>query len=249
MLNATRWTVSVVCVSTGGINHLLVTLSEYGGVAMQWRTRAAAIGLLIGFIVLLAFEHALERQLSPGRHMVSEYANASSGALMVIGFSAWATSLAVSALAVRRRVAVALGLALAAMGMCLVASFHTQAVRGRLPDGVSYSSGGRLHDLGGELVLIGLLVAWLADALAIRRKRRLRSGEVWLLLLAVVMTIGLLAAGDPLPGLRQRVLIIAGAIWQLMLFCREEQPASRALVAQYGREHDDTAAERRASEG
>lgn len=138
---------------------------------------------------------------------------------MTAGFAAWCLSWVLLARLVwaRRLQICAVGTAVAAAGAALITIFPTQAVEGELPRGVPYSTAGRLHDLGGELLLVGALAA--AAALSIRGDvpRRVRVAAGALALVALFGAAALIAVGDPAPGVRQRLLVAAVVAWQGLL--------------------------------
>jgi hypothetical protein len=86
---------------------------------------------------------------------------------------------------------------------------------------------GHVHDAASTLSTASLLVAALAGALR-------RSGSIRVLTLALVVTgiacsVTLLAIGDPVPGIRQRVLLATGCLWQiawLLMLRAETAPTS-----------------------
>ena len=175
------------------------------------RISAVCLGL---FAAALVVEHAVETSLSVVDSVISEYARTNSGLLMRLGFAAWALSL--SSLAVvtwRSRLrAEAVGLGVATCGVVLVCAFTTQAVRAQVPPGVARTLGGQLHDLGGEVVIAGVVLAVVAGALRGPWSRWSRI----LVSLAFATSAALLLAGDPAPGLRQRALIAYTIAWQLL---------------------------------
>lgn len=181
------------------------------------RLRALAGVLLAAFVGLVSLEHVLEPSLSPWRHQISEYANRGSGWLMTLGFVGWAASLALTALLLRRRRELAGSLVLAALGLTLIAVVPTQTTAGALPTGVRPTSAGRLHDLGGEMATAGLLLGGLVLACSpwapIILRRLSAAVVLWALLVSV---LGLAAAPDA-GGLRQRLVVVAGAAWQAAL--------------------------------
>jgi len=173
----------------------------------------------LGFLAAVIIEHALDPSLDPATHQVSEYVHGPAGALMTMGFLAWAISLgASSALASMRLRArgLACALALAAIGMLITASFETQTSAGRLPPGASLTWSGRLHDIGSGTTTIALFAAVLLSLHGTIRERQFRHRASALLVLAVCCDAALLAVGSQVGGLRERLLILAGCTWQLM---------------------------------
>jgi len=184
----------------------------------------AALGVL-GFLAAVVAEHAIDTSLDPASHQVSEYVHGPAGALMTAGFVAWAISLAVSSvLAALRPDARWLGgaLALAAIGMLITACCATQTIAGHLPPGVSLTLSGRLHDIGSGMTTVALFAAALLSLRTIdeRQFRRLTSA---LLVFAVSCDAALLAVGSEVGGVRERLLILAGCVWQLMLLSAERR--------------------------
>lgn len=122
------------------------------------------VGLVV-FVTVLGAELFLHPALGPRDHRISEYVNASGGWLMVFGFAGWTSALAAAALlALRRgvgpaRVAVAAGIALAALGIVVITVFPTQTSAGRLPDGAELTWTGRAHDLGSATAFLALTFA------------------------------------------------------------------------------------------
>lgn len=174
--------------------------------------------MLALFVGAVGFEHLVERGLAPEQHMISEYATTGTGGVMEVGFGAWCGSWALLALVFwlqhHRLAATASGTV--AAGIALLAAFHTQAVAGELPAGVARTLAGRLHDLGGELVLGGVLVA-AVTTMSAKRTRDGRWPRAGIALLGLALTTAglLLAFGDPAPGLRQRVLLAAAVCYQV----------------------------------
>jgi hypothetical protein len=139
---------------------------------------------------------------------------------MTIGFVAWAMSLlATSLLAEYRwgsRLLAAL-FAIAALGIVLVALFPTQTVAGELPAGAQLTSAGKLHDLGSGLTSLALFLSALAVALSGGSERRLRRVALGLVLTSLILSVALLLTGPSVGGLRQRLLLLIGCGWQLLL--------------------------------
>lgn len=170
------------------------------------------------FVAALIAAHLAHPELTPTRSMVSEYANQGHGWVITVGFASWAASLGLSALAFRWA-PMRSALMIAAAGAGLVSAFKTQAVSGDVPPGVPRSAAGRAHDVGGELLLAGLALA--AVLLSLRSSaapQGLRRTAGALFAAAIGLIAGFLAAGDPWPGLRQRVSIAAavGLHWVLL---------------------------------
>ncbi len=185
---------------------------------------------LLGFVAIIVTEHLLDPSLDPLRHQVSEYANSDSGPLTTIGFLLWALSLLATGLLVRppqgeRRLVVLL--LLAAAGVLLVAVFPTETSAGELPPGATLTAGGRLHDLGSGLTTLALLAAVAVAALSPRWDRAFRHRSAALAAAAIATSLALLLVGPEVGGLRQRLVLLAGCCWQLLLLAELRQPAGR----------------------
>jgi hypothetical protein len=175
---------------------------------------------LAGFVGAVACQHLLNSALTPSRHMISEYANGRAGWLMTAGFASWALSLAAASVMERRcttraRAVMSMLLAIAAAGMVVTAIFPTQTVAGMLPAGTTRSVAGRLHDLGSDTTQLALFAAVVTHALDRGLPAWSRRLAAMLLCAGVGTIVVLVAAGDPVPGLRQRVLVLIAVMWQL----------------------------------
>jgi hypothetical protein len=199
-------------------------------------TFLSAAGLLL-FLAIVATQ-GMVANFDPSRQQVSEYVHSSAGALMTVGFLAWSLSLgALAGLTIaaarsggdwgRLACLQSCALLLAAAGMGLLACFPTDRgieVAGAVTNATFT---GHIHDAASALSTASLLVAALAGASR-------RSGSTRALTLAIVVTgiacsVALLAIGDPVPGIRQRVLLVTGCLWQiawLLLLRAETAPTS-----------------------
>lgn len=203
----------------------------------SWRYRVAVAGLL-SFGGIVALQHALQPDLSPRTHEVSEYVNGDPGWLMVVGFLAWSASLAASAalaaadrrrqrnVIVDRSRVVALGLA--AVGMLVTACFATQTSAGKLPAGVRLALGGRLHDLGSGVATLALVAAAVASVVNGDGARVYRRRTAVVLMVALVSDVALLVAGPSVAGVRQRILLVCAGAWQLLALREWEGSAETA---------------------
>jgi hypothetical protein len=174
----------------------------------------------LAFVLTVGLEHLLEPSLDPLRHQVSEYANSPSGGLMVLGFVLWAASLAATAQLVKRRwrdLLLALALSLAALGIAIAAAFATETVGGELSHGAELTTTGKLHNLGSGLTSLALIAAAVIVGLRRSAPLPLRKATTGLLLACLVFNLALLLIGPSVGGLRQRLLLLAGCAWQLLL--------------------------------
>jgi hypothetical protein len=183
------------------------------------------LGGLVTFALVVTVEHALQPNLSPRTHEISEYANGDPGWLMVLGFLAWSASLFATATLVAgerpwRRLSFALTragcLGLAATGLLMTACFATQTSAGKLPQGVRLGWGGRLHDLGSGLAIIALAAAAVTTAVDGGSSNVFRRCTATILLVALASDAVLLAVGASVGSLRQRILLACAGVWQLL---------------------------------
>lgn len=178
--------------------------------------RIALAGLLV-FVTTLAVSHVIHPGLSPRSHRISEYATASGGVIITIGFASWCVAMLACALAMRsdrsQRTprALALLLLLASAGMALVTVFHTQTSAGKAPPGTHVTWTGRAHDLGSSMSFIGLVAAALVGAISSSRLRR--TMVLMPLIVAALAVAGLGALDVDAPGIRQRLLVAAAVCW------------------------------------
>jgi hypothetical protein len=177
------------------------------------------------FVLAVVVEHALQPELSPVDHRVSEYANTRSGWLLTAGFVTWSLSLlaaAAVARALRRGSSVLAlglraGLATAALGALTTAIFKTGTSAGAVPLGRRLTLGNHIHDAGSGLLELALWVAVLSG-LGVG-DHRLRTVSY------LTLTGGLLSAflADSVfdaPGVGQRGLLALACLWQYgLLLC------------------------------
>lgn len=200
----------------------MTRFSERGGVRIL-----AFAGLFIFAAVLT--EHAATPTLDPATHRISEYANGSLGWLMVVGFAAWAVSLAATAVSsqdIRKDIAVGVALFVASLGMLVTACFATQTSAGQLPPGESLTTSGRLHDLGSGVTTLALAFAVLLS-LRPGEPQRLRRLTLLLLLIAMPVVFVLYLVGEDVAGFRQRLLVAIACAWQLLLLTTSSPLAGR----------------------
>lgn len=194
---------------------------------MSRQGRIVASALALGlFLLAVAVQPLLEPSYDPLRQEISEFAHTDYGAVVLVGFLAWGTSLGLLAGLVvhapspsgRHRAArlESIALVVAAFGLVLVTLFATD--RGVEVAGVvtRHTVAGRLHDAGSALVAISILAAVLADAFR-SRSAALASAVI---AAAVGSSAVLFAIGDPLPGLRQRCLVACACVWQAVVLGR-----------------------------
>lgn len=181
--------------------------------------RVAAAGLAI-FVAAVLAQHAIEPSFGVSGRTISEFAHGEAGWLITVGFLAWAVSLAsLGTLLLRRdprpggrsRLEGAALLA-AALGVLLVACFPTDRGAVVPAEVVQATAAGRLHDAGSALAALSLLVAALAGAVG--APGRQRALTIALLAIGAAGSAALLVAGDPAPGLRQRLLVLLACLWQ-----------------------------------
>lgn len=183
----------------------------------------AAAGLAAFAVVVITQGLVPRVSFDPLHQTISEYTHTPAGALMPVGFLAWAVSWAVLAgpatpsgggstarLSMLQRAA----FAGAAVGLVSVACFATD--RGLAEPGVvgHTTTEGGIHDAASALVTVSILVAALTGAAL--RGGRVKALTLLLLSAVCVADVLMLALGDPLPGVRQRILVVAGCLWQAL---------------------------------
>jgi hypothetical protein len=187
----------------------------------------SAAGLLV-FAVTVATQGIVVGGFDPAEQTISEYVH-SAGATIVVGFLAWSISLLALAgltFAVARgcsgrdrltwlQAGALLG---AAVGVALLALFPTD--RGaEVPGAVTHTTvAGQVHDAASALVAVGILVAAVIGA--VRYDGSIRALSLSLVAIGAASSVAMLAIGDPLPGVRQRVLVAAGCLWQAVCLLR-----------------------------
>lgn len=186
--------------------------------------RLVALAGLAAFVAITMAEHALTPQLDPDRHTISEYVNADAGGLMVAAFVAWGLSLLATAAlawgnagAARGHRWIAASLGIAGVGLLLTAAFATQTSAGILPPGVQRTTGGRIHDLASLAAMVAMFGGVIASAVVLRARQIFARFAVGAIAIAVVASAVLLSIGDPVDGIRQRVLVAIGCTWQAAL--------------------------------
>lgn len=231
-------------------------LHRAGGAARSrsWIAFAALVSLLglAVFAAAIVALHAIDAELSPARHTISEYVHADAGAAMSVGFASWAVSLVAAAVLVlltrtlearSRRLSAVLAalLATAAVAVVVLDAFPTQTVAGALPAGAAWTTAGRLHDVGSGVTTLALLGASLVSLWLLSEHRAYRRAVVGLLAIGLVGTIACLAIGASAGGARQRLLVAVAICWQALLVetlrrssravFRSEREAARVVEA------------------
>jgi len=186
-------------------------------------TRALAFCGLATFVTCVVVAHVARPSLDPLSHMVSEYARYGPRLLITAGFAAWSLSFAAATpwFLLHRprrwsRAIASCGLA-AAAGIVLIAAFRTQTSAGHLAFGSHLALGGRLHDAGSGLATLSLLAAACLslglNTLTVRR----RIAVAALLVLCALASAVLLAIGQEVGGLRQRILLGSACAWEAVV--------------------------------
>lgn len=185
----------------------------------------AARVLLVAFASCLLAAQIAAPARGPLEHMVSELVHGPAGPAAIVGFACWAVALALTAWLVAgstrygaEAVGVAVLLGVAAIAVVVLTIFPTQTDAGKLPEHVTRTTAGRLHDAGSGVAEIALLVAALTTLVAARRRPE-RFGLLVAAILAVatLATILGLAIGDSVGGLRQRLVLLCALTWLWLL--------------------------------
>lgn len=108
----------------------------------------------------------------------------------------------------------------------LAGCFATVTVAGELPDGATYTTAGRLHNLGSLLIFFGLLIA--APASTRRENRRgYRVAVLGLAMALFAITPILIALGIDSLGWGQRAFIGVGVAWQALFLAEVRRSAHK----------------------
>lgn len=198
-------------------------MSVRAGLSSDRVARVAAL-CLTWFVAVVAAEHALRGDLSPGRHRISEYAVGSAGWLMTTGFLAWTAAFALTAVALHRtplrRPTVATVLAslmvLCAIGALGTALFETGTSAGIVPAGRHLTASNHAHDIASGGLEWSLFAA-VVCSLALEGSRRMRTATIALLVAALVSNFLFSGAVLDLPGARQRALLGVACAWHFLL--------------------------------
>jgi hypothetical protein len=190
-------------------------------------SRIGASAFFLGlFLASVVAQPLLEPSYDPLRQGISEFVHTGSEVVALVGFLAWACSLALLALLVtgasgqsgdtrhaRLEAALLVG---AALGLLVVACFATD--RGVESAGVitQTTATGRVHDIASGLITLALAAAVLLDGIRTRAIGLTCS----IFAAAVGSSAVLFILGDPLPGLRQRCLVACACLWQAVALRR-----------------------------
>jgi Protein of unknown function (DUF998) len=185
---------------------------------------ASACGLGL-FLALVAAQPLLAASYDPLRQGVSEFVHADGGRLVTVAFLAWAFSLLVLGHLVATEAGPRDGsrwmkvegwaFAAAALGLFVVSIFDTDRGAERAAVVTDATTAGALHNVGSALTSVAIFAALTVEAVSRRRSRRALA--LSFLLAALASSAVLFALGDPLPGLRQRFLVLAASLWQAVL--------------------------------
>jgi len=208
---------------------------------MRTQETAARIGALavVVLALTLAAMHAVQPDLDPMRHYVSEYAYGPFGGWLQVGYVVAAAGALLLALSVaawlpgpRWTAIVAASLVLVAVGLAA-----TGLTRIDVPvDGNVSTTSGTFHELAGYVAILGLLVGGFGLAAALGRADRDRlAGVAWryagIVVVAVVATIVLQRLD--LVGLGQRIFLAVALSWLVWVGMqaggRTEQAEPRAV--------------------
>ncbi len=186
---------------------------------------------MLAFVALVALEHPLRPDLPATRHFVSEYASGSTDVIARAAFLAWGVGIAALAAVLWRARAriTAFFTAVAAAGTPLAAAFATITVGGELPVGRTYTTAGRLHDLGASMLFFGLLLAAAASLRRLRRPRY-RWSVAGLAACLVLAPAVLVVLGRDWPGIGQRAFILVGCAWLLLAAREAAREAARVTT-------------------
>ena len=191
-----------------------------------------------GFVICVVAAHLTRPSLDPASHMISEYARYGPRAVITVGFGLWAISLVASAVYVAgtwpptlASRALSVLMLLAAVGVVALAAFRTQTSAGELAFGRGVSLEGRLHDVGSGVVSLALFAGACLVVLSRVLPHWRRLAGVALLVAAVAVHVAFLSIGPEVGGLRQRLVLLCGLMWQTLLLSWRGRPDAAGAAA------------------
>jgi Protein of unknown function (DUF998) len=191
-------------------------------------------GAVIYLALTLAVMHAVQRELDPMTHYLSEYAYGSFGVWLQAGYVVAGLGVLLLAVSVVPRLpdsrlwsVVAAG----ALGLVATGLAATGLTRIDLPVGGDVATtSGTLHELAGYVAILGLIVGGFSIAAALGRAGRpalAATGRryVWIVVAAVIATIVLQRLD--LVGLGQRIFLAVAFSWLVWVGIQLGQSGAR----------------------
>lgn len=196
-------------------------------IAMTRSVNLAAIGAAaVGFLGLaLIAMHAIQPNLDPATHYVSEYAHGQFGWLVMVAYVAagagvlgiaWAAGTTLSGTR-----SVALAICLGLVGVGLIVSGVTRIDLPAANGSVASTASGMAHELAGYVLFLGLLPGALLLAAAFRRDPRLSQAALpaWIFAGSIVITfvVAVMSLSLDLIGVGQRIFLTTWLAWLIFV--------------------------------
>jgi hypothetical protein len=213
-------------------------------IAMTRSLNLASIGaaaLLFLGLALIAM-HAIQPDLDPATHYVSEYAHGTLGWLVMLAYvvagagvlgMAWSAG---SVLAGTRSLALAICLALVGVG--LIATGVTRIDLPAVDGSVASTASGMAHELAGYVLFLGLIPGAFLVAATFRRDARLSSAALpaWIFAGSIVLTfvVAVISQSLDLIGVGQRIFLTTWVAWLIFValqLSRAERPRPGSIGA------------------
>lgn len=206
---------------------------EEAGSFSRTSARLAVAGAAV-FLLLLGVLHVVKSELDPSWHFISEYAIGRHGWLMVVAFASLGLGCVALFAAIRSQATTKGGrvglafLLVAAVGLVIAAAFTSDPVTSVGDEVTTY---GAVHGVGTVLGTLGIPIAAVLIARALRRNPRWTDARRPLVAATALALVGFLVfelsfaamvpgeeLGPGVPiGWPNRILIVTYAIWLLVL--------------------------------
>lgn len=206
---------------------------EEAGSFSRTSARLAVAGAAV-FLLLLGVLHVVKSELDPSWHFISEYAIGRHGWLMVVAFASLGLGCVALFAAIRSQATTKGGrvglafLLVAAVGLVIAAAFTSDPVTAV---GEEVTTHGTVHGVGTVLGTLGIPIAAVLIARALRRNPRWTDARCPLVAATALALVGFLVfelsfaamvpgeeLGPGVPiGWPNRILIVTYAIWLLVL--------------------------------
>lgn len=200
----------------------------------------AAAVLFLG-LTLIAM-HAIQPELDPATHYVSEYAHGRFGSLVMVAYvaagagvlgMAWSAG---SVLSGTRSLALAICLALVGIG--LIATGVTRIDLPAANGSVASTASGMAHELAGYVLFVGMIPGAFLVAATFRRDPRLSSAALpaWIFAGSIVIAfvVAVMSQSLDLIGVGQRIFLTTWIGWLIFValqLSRAERPHPEAIEA------------------
>ena len=186
---------------------------------------SVAVAAVLYLAATLLVMHAIQSELNPASHYVSEYAHGQLGWLVMVGYVVAGTGVLAMAWRARSalsgRWAVASAVCLVLVGLGLIATGVTRIDVAQADGSVTSSASGMAHELAGYVLFLGMMPGAYILSGAFRRDPRLAGAAVaarlfgWALLAAFVAAV--VFQRLELLGFGQRVFLVTWLSWLIFV--------------------------------